>query len=150
MHNLRPFPIRLGQLQAATFHVTVHDKRGNPFAGAHVTVMPDGGAASDGETDERGIATFANLPVGAVTATVNLPNDLRVSRKGDTSSDLMIEVPICAPVPLLTKTEGIVLAAGAVLSVVGWTSKQEGVSVVGELLLGGGIFSAIYRNSCSW
>lgn len=151
MRNL--IPIRLAQalpFQAVTFHVTVHDKRGNPFPGARVSVLPDGGASYEGETDSHGIATFQGLPRGGVSATVELPNDLRISRKGDTDGDLMIEVPICAPVPLVTTAEGVAMGAGAILAVIGWTTKSEAPEILGELLVGGGIFSVIYRNSCSW
>lgn len=142
---------RIGQvIQALSpYHITVIDKRGNPFEEAQVIVRAGGGQVF-GYTDKDGLVTFPSLPEGDLEAVVVLKSGLKVTQKGNTNSDMFVELPVCAPVPFLSKTEIVVLLGGAALAGAGFLLKVNALEVVGELAVGGGIFSAIYRNSCGW
>lgn len=155
MLNYSMVPLRrgLGQAQVVAaitpYHVTVVDKRGNPFENAQVIVHAGGGQVF-GYTDAHGTVTFPSLPEGDLEADIVLESGLKVHMKGNTGSDMFVDLPVCAPVPLLSKTEMVVLAGGALLAGAGFLFKVNALEVVGELAVGGGIFSAIYRNSCAW
>lgn len=129
--------------------MTVLDKRGNPYENAQVVVHVGGGTVS-GFTDAAGLATFSGLPQGGLEVVVVLPSSLKITQQGNTKSDMFVEVPVCAPVPLISKTEIVALLGGAALVGSGYLFKIGPLKVVGELAVGGGIFSAIYRNSCTW
>jgi hypothetical protein len=129
------------------FYVSVVDKRGNPFVNAQIMVGPSG---AFGYTDSHGKATLLNVPSGDVEVVAVLAGGMKVTQKGNTRSDMFIELPICAPMPLLTKTEIIVLVGGAAIAGAGFLWKLSPLEAIGELAIGGGIFSAIYRNSCDW
>lgn len=148
-------PRRMGQAATASlspFHVSVVDKRGNPFGNAQILIRTGSGGRGEvyGYTDARGTATFPSVPDGDIEVVAVLENGMKVTQKGHTKSDMFIEIPVCAPVPFLTKTELVVLVGGAALAGAGYLTKAGTLEVVGELIFGGGVFSAIYRNSCAW
>lgn len=145
-------PIRLGggprlaQLTASPFTVVVSDPRGTPFKGVQVTIQ---GQAMPQTTDENGRATFPSVPVGQVIANVQV-GDLRMPAAGNSDSTLFVTMPICADGPILTKTELLAILVGGGLAGAGFYWKQGPLKMVGEVILGAAVFTAIYRSSCRW
>lgn len=135
--------VRLGQL-SSPYHVVVADPRGAPWKGATVTIN-----GISQTTDGNGVASFPSVPVGYVDARIQI-GEFNIDGKGSSDSTLFVTVPICAEGPLLTNTELVALAAGSALTAAGFHWKQGVLKIVGETLLAGGIFTAIYRQSCRW
>lgn len=141
----RPRPF-LSQMPTTPFLVVVVDSRGNPYPGARVTIQ---GQAMPQTTDQDGVAAFPPISPGQVVANVQI-GDLKVNGAGNSDSTLFVTVPVCAPGPFLAKTEIVALIAGGAMTFGGLKWKRPGIQIVGELLLGGAIFSSLYRASCRW
>jgi hypothetical protein len=146
----RPPAFSMSQVVApAPFKVSVSDARGNPFPGVRIEISAAGGGKISGTTDASGIAAFPSLPPGDFEA-VFYYDGMSLRRKGRSDETLFVEIPVCAPAPLLTKTEIASLAAGSLLAGAGFLWKLEVLTVVGEVVFGAAAFTAIYRHSCNW
>ncbi len=126
--------------------VVVIDPRGTPFAGAQVTLQ---GQSVPAKTDSSGVALFQSAPAGDAVVQVKV-GDFTVKARGSTDQTLFVTVPICAPGPLLTGTELLALLLGGAATVGGILGKRRPVEMLGEVLIGAGIFTVVYRHSCRW
>lgn len=134
---------RLSQA-SAPFQVVVVDPMGAPFSGALVTLQ---GEPVPVKTDSSGVARFTYGSSGEVVAVVQV-GDFTVRARGRGDETLFVKVPVCSPGPLITTAELVVLLLGAGAAAVGAARKQRAIETVGEVLLGAGIFTAVYRHSC--
>lgn len=138
----------LGQA-APLFRVVVTDDHGRPVRGVRVEVTPSGTSDSGGQTTgSDGVASFAPT-ASEVTVTLRV-GDLVTRRRARTDETLFVQLPICAPEPLLTKTEIAALLAGGVIAGAGFHWKLEPLQILGEVVFGAAAFTAIYRHSCNW
>jgi hypothetical protein len=145
----------LGQTRVP-FRVVVVDLRGVAFRGATVVIeTPD---ALLGKTDSNGMASFDGTQIEAQLQRNNgkkavpvrvMIGDLEITRDGPLDETLFIQVPLCAPQPFLTTSELITLALGGALVGAGMHLKASPLQVVGEVLFGAAVFTAVYRHSCS-
>lgn len=150
-----PRPLSLGQSMPASFRVVVTDPRGVPFRDAQVTIGAQGSLSA--RTDSSGIAVFDGLGVAReVPGSLNsmFPvritfGDLSLVRDGSLDQTLFVQIPMCAPQPLLALPELISFAAGTAFIGAGLKWKIRPLQVVGEVLFGAAIFTAVYRHSCS-
>lgn len=136
--------VRLGQLPSSPYHVVVADPRGAPWKGATVTIN-----GISQTTDGNGVAAFESISAGPVDARIQL-GEFVIDGKGNSDSTLFVTVPICAEGPLVTNTELVAVIAGGLLTAAGFHWKQGVMKIAGEAILGAGIFTAIYRQSCRW
>jgi hypothetical protein len=139
----RPF---LGQ-NTEPFRVVVVDPTGVPFSGAQVTLQ---GASVPVKTDSDGVATFTFGSMAGEAVVQVQVGDYTLKARGPADQTLFVTVPIAAPGPIVTVVELAALALGTVATVYGLTKKQRATATVGEVLLGAGIFTAVYRHSCRW
>lgn len=145
----------LGQARAP-FRVVVTDPRGIPFPGAVVLIQA--GTTLSGKTDSDGVAVFdgaaveaqvsrgGGQPIVPVRITVG---DLETVREGPLDQTLFVQIPVCAPQPLLTTPELVSFALGAGLVGAGLHWKLNPLQIIGEVLFGAAVFTAVYRHSCS-
>jgi hypothetical protein len=140
-----PAPLALAQAASASFKVVVIDVRGNGFRGVQVTLSDGQTAVTDGD----GIATFDKAPRGEVDVTLEM-DGLKIARHGNTSESLFVDLPICGTPKFLTKTEIIALVGGGAMAGAGTYWDIGTLSVVGEIIVGAALFTAIYRHSCVW
>lgn len=132
--------------QASPLTVVVVDPRGTPFSDAQITLQ---GQAMPVHTNSAGVATFPSAPAGEAIVQVRI-GQFTLRAKGPTDQTLFITVPICAPGPLLTGTELVALILGAAAAAGGVLGKRRPLEMLGEVLVGAGIFTAVYRHSCRW
>lgn len=136
--------LRLGQ--SAPFQIVVTDPRGMPWEGAKISIP---GAAIPQNTDDKGVATFPDVPPGQVTATIEL-GDYHITATGNSRDTMFVSAPLCAPGPILSKVEIVTLLGGISLFLSGIHWKNSTAKTVGELVTSAGIFTTIYRHSCRW
>lgn len=126
--------------------VVVVDPRGTPFVGAQVTLQ---GFAMPGVTNGSGIATFTGVPAGDVVASVKVAG-FSLRARGSTDQTLFVTVPVCAPGPIVSSAELVALVLGVGATAGGLIYKKRAAEMLGEILIGSSIFSAVYRASCRW
>jgi hypothetical protein len=145
-----PPPIRLGGTGlgqiTAPLVVVVVDPRGTPFSGAQVTLQ---GRAMPEATNSSGIAKFGDVPAGQAVVQVKV-GDYLLRAQGSTDQTLFVTVPVCAPGPLLSGTEIVALVLGIAATAGGVVKKYRSLEVLGEIFIGGAIWTSIYRHSCRW
>lgn len=139
-----PFP-RLAQARPDPFRVVVTDVRGTPFRGVSVAVSGAGQAVTDAE----GTASFGTPPSPEADVTLRI-GDLVSRKHARTDETLFVQLPICAPPRLLTNTEIVAILVGGSMTGAGLYWNVQGLQIVGEIVLGGALFTAIYRHSCNW
>lgn len=150
-----PRPLPLGQALPASFRVVVTDPRGVPFRDAQVSIGAQGSLSA--RTDSSGMAAFDAAGVAreaAGGANSRFPvritiGDLSLVRDGSLDQTLFVQIPMCSPQPFLTLPELISFAAGSAFIGAGLKWKVGPLQVVGEVLFGAAIFTAVYRHSCS-
>lgn len=135
-------PRALGQA-APPWSVVVTDPNGLPFADAEVSI----GGVPVGKTDSHGVALVPNPGAGSETVRIRVEG-LDLVRTGRTDETLFVQVPVCAPQPFLTTAEILACGLGASLVGAGLYWKQSSLQVVGEVLFGASVFTAVYRHSC--
>lgn len=145
----------LGQA-GVPFRVVVTDPRGIPFPGA--TVLIQAGTPLSTKTDSNGVAVFDGAAVetqvsrgsGQQVVQVRITvGDLETLREGPLDQTLFVQIPVCAPQPLLTTPELISFALGGGLVAAGLHWKLNPLQIIGEVLFGAAVFTAVYRHSCS-
>lgn len=140
----------LGQVLTAGLQVVVTDPAGRPFK---AIVSLDAQPAITAVTDSSGVANFSGQNIvqyvrdGKVAITV-LVGSLVIKREVPVDQAAFIVIPMCAPAPLLTVPEMIALAAGGGCVAAGLYKKWSPLQVVGEVLVGAALFTAVYRHSC--
>lgn len=148
-------PFHLGQGRSP-FRVVVTDPRGIPFRGAGVITQT--GTVLSEKTDSDGIASFdgdsleAQLPKSSGKQVVQVRvtiGDMEIVREGPLDETLFVQIPVCAPQPLLTASELLSFALGSALVGAGLYWKVTPLQIVGEVLFGAAVFTAVYRHSCS-
>ena len=144
-------PARLAQVAPSSqgWKVVVTDSRGNPFFGVTVTLSDGSQVTGQEVTDSDGVASFTFSPKGKVTVTLDW-NGVRVVKEGDPSQTLFVDIPICGPAKLLTKTEILAILTGSAMAAGGSYWKLSALSTTGEIIVGAALFTAIYRHSCVW
>lgn len=138
---------------ATAWAVVVTDVKGDPFSGAKVIARQRGVPFATQETDADGAAIFSTPPVTASIEIRVEAGKLVAERKispdsANSGETLFVQLPIDRPEPILTPLEigTLLLGAGALGS--GIYYKTEGLRLAGEILLGAGVFTAIYRHGC--
>jgi len=126
--------------------IVVVDPRGVPFSGAEVTLQ---GASLPSKTDSRGVVTFPAALSGEAVVQVQV-GDFTVKARGPADQTLFVTVPICSPGPLITIPELGALVLGGAAAIIGMQRKNRAIETLGEVLIGAGIFTAVYRHSCRW
>lgn len=142
-------PVRLSSFrlsQGASLTVVVVDPRGTPFSDASVTLQ---GRAMPEKTNGAGVATFSSVPLGEVIVQIRIGAYVLRAR-GTTDETLFVTVPVCAPGPFLTGTELVALLLGGAATAGGIFMKKRALEMLGEILIGAGAFTAVYRHSCRW
>lgn len=136
-----------------TLAIVVTDVKGDPFRDATVTARLRSGILDSRKTDAEGVALFTTPPVseplsirvesGALVAERKIPADS--VNAGET---LFVQLPVDRPEAILTPLEiGTLLLGGAAMAG-GTYYKVDPLKLAGEILLGAGIFTAIYRHGC--
>lgn len=138
------------------FRVVVTDAQGVPFRGATVLTLTR--TVLSAKTDSAGVASFdgdaleAEIPKSAGRQIVQVRvtiGDLETQREGPLDETLFVQIPVCAPQPFLTTPELISFALGSALVGAGLYWKVNPLQIVGEVLFGAAVFTAVYRHSCS-
>lgn len=137
----------------ASFAVVVTDVKGDPFSGADVIARYQGAVLDAKKTDSEGIAIFTvpgvsgkmeiRVEAGPLVAERKLPMDS--VNAGET---LFVQLPVDRPEAILTPIEIGTLLLGAAAIGAGAYYKTESLRLAGEILLGAGIFTTIYRHGC--
>lgn len=155
-------PFTLGQSDAAapaappaavSFAVVVTDVKGDPFEDATVTARLHGAVLDTRKTDSEGVAIFTTAPVderieirvesGPLVAERKIP--IESVNAGET---LFVQLPVDRPEAILTPIEIGTLLIGAGAMGAGAYYKVDALKLAGEILLGAGIFTTIYRHGC--
>ena len=137
-----------------TFAVVVTDVKGDPFAGANVIARQAGVVFDTRKTDSEGVAIFTLA--GPVSERVEIrveADNLVAERKIPMDSvnageTLFVQLPVDRPEAILTPLEIGTLLLGGGATFAGVYYKMEALKLAGEILLGAGIFTAIYRHGC--
>lgn len=142
----------LGQPSSTgSFSVVVTDVKGDPFEGARVTASRGGTDLGAMQTDSHGVAVFNSSP-GQDPVQVRIDATPYVARRtlsadaANSGETLFVELPVDRPEPLLTAIEICTLLAGAGAVGAGFYYKAEALKLAGEIILGAGIFTTIYRH----
>lgn len=139
---------RLGQAQAP-FRVVVTDVRGHVLKGATVQLLVAGGpAAGILTTDAQGQVVFPSVLNGRPVVRVTY-GQIVINAEGPSDQTLVVKLGICAPEPFLTSPEILGSVGGIAIAGAGFYWDISLLRVVGEVLLGAVVFTAIYRHSCS-
>lgn len=140
----------LGQVLSAGLQVVVTDPAGRPF---QAIVSLDAQPQITANTDSHGVANFSGQNIvpyvrdGKVAVTVQ-SGGLIIKREVPVDQAAFVVIPMCAPSALLTVPEMIALAAGGGCVAAGLYKKWTPLQVVGEVLVGAALFTAVYRHSC--
>lgn len=140
----------LAQAPATPLLVTVRDVNGRPLAGAIVEARsPDGTLVESGAADSAGDVRFSVPLTGTVELVARFGDYVRrVSVDAGRNETAIIQFPICAPVPFLTTAEGAALVLGGAITAAGFYWKEDAAKLLGEILVGGAVFTLIFRHSC--
>jgi len=137
-----------------SFAVVVTDVKGDPFSGATVVARQAGAVFDTRKTDSDGIAMFT------IGAPVSERVEIRVEADGlvaerkiaidsvNAGETLFVQLPVDRPEAILTPIEIGTLLLGGGATFAGVYYKMEALQLAGEILLGAGIFTAIYRHGC--
>lgn len=139
--------------QARQVRIVITDMRGHVVPGAEVSAWSSGTMVASGTTDSSGEGLLSLGDGSYDIRTVFGSRGYTFWSKASAEEigrggDVFIKLPTCSGQPILTTSEGITLVLGAAVIAGGFYWKLGPAKVVGEVLVGAAIFTALYRISC--
>lgn len=137
-----------------SFAVVVTDVKGDPFSGATVIARQAGAVFDTQKTDSDGVAIFTLATPVTERVEIRVEADGLVAERKmpidsvNAGETLFVQLPVDRPEAILTPIEIGTLLLGGGATFAGVYYKMEALQLAGEILLGAGIFTAIYRHGC--